>query len=272
MGGIPYYMNHIEQGLSVAQNIDKMFFNKKSELRNEFENLYASLFKNSENYIKVVEALSKKAKGLKRSEILKLTKLKSGEGITTVLKNLESCGFIRTYTSPSKKERDILYQLLDAYTLFHFKYLTKASSSDEHFWTNSINTPTHNSWAGYAFEILTLQHISEIKHALGISGVQTSVYAWRSERSDPAVQIDLVLDRKDGMYNICEIKFSDKQYTITKNYEENLRQKITSFREENVNNKAINLVMITTFGLKKNKYFGVAQREITLKDLFKNSL
>jgi hypothetical protein len=272
MGGIPYYLNQFEQGLSIAQNIDKTFFSKKSELRNEFQNLYASLFKNSEDYIKVVGALSQKMQGLRRSEILKLTKLKSGEGVTTVLKNLESCGFIRTYTSPSKKERDILYQLLDAYTLFYFKYLKKARSNDERFWTNSINTPTHNSWAGYAFEILALQHISEIKNALGISGVQTSVYAWRSERSDPAVQIDLVLDRKDGMYNICEMKFSDRQYAITKNYEENLRQKIASFREENMNNNAINLVMITTYGLKKNKYTGVAQREITLEDLFKNAV
>jgi hypothetical protein len=272
MGGIPYYLNKLEQGLSVAQNIDKIFFSKKSELRNEFENLYASLFKNSGDYIKVVEALSTKMKGLRRGEILKFTKLKSGEGITTVLKNLESCGFIRTYTSPSKKERDVLYQLLDAYTLFYFKYLKKANSNDEHFWTNSINTPTHNSWAGYAFEILALQHISEIKNALGISGVQTAVYAWRSERSDPAVQIDLVLDRKDGMYNICEMKFSDKQYVITKNYEENLRQKIASFREENMNNNAINLVMITTYGLKKNRYFGIAQREITLKNLFKHDV
>ena len=269
MGGIPYYLNQIENGLSVAQNIDKKFFSRNSELQNEFDNLYASLFKNSEDYVKVVKALSTKTKGLTRNEILKATKLKSGDGISNVLKNLEYCGFIRTYTSPTKRERNILYQLLDAYTLFYFKYITNFKGNDEHFWTNSLNTPTQNSWSGYAFEILALQHIREIKNALGISGVATNVYAWRSENSDPAVQIDLVLDRKDGMYNICECKFSEKQYVITKTDEENFRHKIYSFREENMDNKAINFVMITTCGIKKNKYFSIVQREITLLDLFK---
>jgi predicted transcriptional regulator len=131
-----------------------MFFNKQSELKNEFHNLYNSLFKDSEDYIKIVETLSKKHKGLTRSEIAEKTKLSSGGTLSKLLQNLEYCGFIRTYSAFGKTKRDVLYQLMDNFTLFHFKYLANNNFKDEHFWTNSLSTPQHNAWAGNAFEML----------------------------------------------------------------------------------------------------------------------
>ena len=268
MGGIPYYLSKIKRGLSLAQNIDNLFFEHDAELKNEFKNLYASLFRDATGYVKIVEALSKKTKGLTRNELLEVTKLQSGGTFSDILKNLEYCDFIRRYSLPSKRKRDVLYQLLDAYTLFYFKYLEMFDEQDEHFWTNTANSPQHNAWAGYAFEILALQHTNEIKKALGISGVQTATFAWRSERSNPAAQIDLVIDRKDGIINLCEIKFSKTQFIIDKDYEENLRNKIATFQSETKTKKAVHLLMLTTFGLKKNKYFSIAQKEVLLDDLF----
>ena len=268
MGGIPYYLSKMKRGLSLTQNIDNLFFGYDAELKNEFNNLYASMFRDATGYVKIVEALSKKTKGLTRNEILEATKLQSGGTFSEILKNLESCGFIRRYSLPTKRKRDVLYQLLDIYTLFYFKYLEKYDEQDEHFWANTANSPQHNAWAGYAFEILTLLHTNEIKRALGISGVQTSFFAWRSECSEPAVQVDLVIDRKDGIVNLCEIKFSQTQFTINKDYEENLRNKIAAFQTETKTRKAIHLLMLTTFGLQKNKYFSIAQKEVVLDDLF----
>ena len=265
MGGIPYYLSKIDRRLSIAQNIDNLFFANNAELKNEFQNLYASLFKNHADYIKIVEALSTKAKGLSRQEIEKTTGLSSGGGLTTTLKNLEYCGFIRSYNTFGKKKYEQLYQLLDAYTLFYFKYLAKNEYNDTAFWTNSLNTPQHNTWAGYAFEILALQHIAEIKQALGISGIQAAVSAWKGKTA----QIDLIISRKDGIINLCEIKFSGKEFVIDKNYEANLRNKIFTFKEETKTRKAVHLLVLTTYGLVKNKYSGIAQREITLDDLFK---
>jgi AAA+ ATPase superfamily predicted ATPase len=265
MGGVPYYLSKIDGSLSIAQNIDKLFFANNAELKNEFQNLYASLFKNYADYIKIVEALSTKAKGLSRQEIEKITKLSSGGRLTTTLQNLEYCGFIRSYNTFGKKNYEQLYQLLDAYTLFYFKYLAKNKYGDTEFWTNSLNTPQHNTWAGYAFEILALQHIPEIKQALGISGIQSAVSGWKGETA----QIDLIINRKDGIINICEIKFSGKEFVIDKNYEANLRNKIFTFKEETKTRKALHLLMLTTFGLTKNKYSGIAQKEIILDDLFK---
>jgi AAA+ ATPase superfamily predicted ATPase len=269
-GGIPYYLSLFERGKSLPQNVDNICFTINAKLKNEFSNLYASLFKNSADYVEIVAVLSKKNRGLTRNEILKFTKKESGKELTTILQNLESCGFIRSYNALHKKNRDKLYQLLDAYSLFYFNFLENPSSNGENFWTNSINMPRHNAWAGYAFESLALQHIREIKQALGISGIQSGVSAWANNKkeSENGCQIDLLIDRKDGVINICEMKFANTPYIISKTYEENLRNKIAVFVYESKTRKAIHLTLITTFGIVKNKHSGIVQNEIRLNDLF----
>jgi len=270
MGGIPFYLSKIEKEFSLSQNIDRIFFSKTAELKGEFKNLYKSLFKDSEDYIKIVEALSKKSKGLSRKEISKATKISTGGGLTTSLQNLENSCFIRSYTAFGKSKRDALFQLIDSFTLFHFKYLANNDYKDTQFWTNSENTPQRNSWAGFAFEILALQHIGEIKSALSISGIQSAVATWRSNKeTNPSAQIDLIINRNDNIIDLCEVKFSKSKFTIDKEYDEKLREKLVSFMTENNPPKAVHLLMLTTYGVTKNKYYGTIQKEVVLSDLFK---
>ena len=259
----------MQKELSVTQNIDLLFFDENALLKTEFHNLYAALFKNSEDYIKVVESLCKKNKGLTRNEIISTTKLSTSGGLSTILKNLENCGFIRTYTSFGKKERDKLYQLTDFYTLFYFKFIKQNKFNDDNFWVNSINTPLHNSWAGYSFEMLCLYHLKQIKTALGISGVQTSASSWKDYESENGAQIDLILDRKDQIINLCEMKFATDEYEITKNYDTQLRQKKSVFAAKTKTRKAIHFTMVTTYGLKQNMYSNSIQSEVVLEDLFR---
>jgi hypothetical protein len=40
--------------------------------------------------------------------------------------------------------------------------------------------PAHSAWSGVAFEKVCLLHLPQIKQKLGIAGVLTSVYSWRS--------------------------------------------------------------------------------------------
>ncbi|MDR0873388.1 MAG: ATP-binding protein [Prevotellaceae bacterium] len=268
MGGIPFYLSKLKRGNSLAQNIDNLFFNKNGELHNEFNNLYAALFRKSEEYVKVVEALSKKGKGLSRNDIEKSAKISGGGTLTKILKNLEYCDFIRKYNSFGHKKRDTLYQLIDPFTLFYFQFIAKNEYNNEHFWTNSLDTPLHNTWASFAFEKLALLHTAEIKCALGISGIQSAVSAWRSEKSVPAAQIDLVINRKDGIINLIEVKFSTKPFVITRSYEENLQNKISAFKDENSTGKAVHLLFLTTKGVKQNRYSGIIQKELTLNGLF----
>ena len=269
MGGIPFYLKQMQKGLSVAQNIDRLFFEIGCALDGEFDNLYRALFKFSENYIRIVEALASKGKGLTRQEIIQQTKLPNNGGLTTMLKKLESCGFIRQYEPFAKQKKDILYQLTDFYSLFYFRFIQKNRYRDEHFWTNSLGSGIHRSWSGYAFEMLCLMHIAEIKKALGISGVQSLTSSWRSNSSEEGAQIDLVIDRKDQTVNLCEMKYADRTFVIDKQYDENLRNKLASFREETKTRKSLHLTFVTTYGVKPNAYSGHIQKEVVLEDLFK---
>ena len=270
MGGIPYYLNMIDPRLSLAQNIDRLMFNPNGGLYNEFEILYRSLFNNSESYIKVVECLNAKGYGMTRSEIAETSGIKSGKTLTTILDNLESCGFIRRYNNYGCSERKSLFQLIDFFTLFHFRFMRNSSFRNLQYWTSLQRTPRFYAWAGISFEILSACHINEIKRKLGISGVATNVYSWRSkgETSDRAVQIDLVIERADNTINICEIKFTEKEFAINKDYDHNLCHKLSTFTEETKTRKSVQLVFVTSCGLLRNMYSGRVQAEVTLDDLF----
>lgn len=277
MGGIPYYLSFMRKDRSLAQNIDLLFFRNGAELSDEFENLYRALFKNAGLHTQIVTALAMKAKGVTRQELLKLTKLTNNGAFSTALEELESCGFIRQYdpfgkqkSGPRERQkREALFQLVDFYTLFYFHFICANHYRDESFWTTSQNTPLHASWSGYAFEMLCLDHVRQIKQALGIAGVQTLIGSWNSTTVDKGAQIDLVIDRKDETVNLCEMKYCSTLFAIDKGYEEILRNKIQAFREETRTRKSLMLTLVTTYGLKENMHSGCVQSQVLLDDLFK---
>jgi hypothetical protein len=267
-GGIPYYLSLLDKKFSVPQNVDLLLFSESGRLKNEFSNLYASLFKFSERYIKIVDALSKKLKGLTREEILNATKLPDGGNFTKLLNDLELCGFIRKYNGFGKKKKESLFQLVDFYTLFYFRFIENNRSQDENFWSHSTDTSPIRAWRGYTFELLCLTHISEIKRALGIHGMLTKVATWKSEQSDEGAQIDLLIERNDNVINLCEMKFSNAEYIIDKAYFKKLQNKIEAFRSETNPQQAIHLTFISSNGLKPNAYSQQVQNEVILSDLF----
>lgn len=137
LGGIPFYWNLLEKGLGLTQNIDKIFFAKNGKLANEFNLLYALLFKSPEQYIDVVTALGRKKVGMTREEIITTIDKPSNGALSKVLDELEYCGFIRKYSSYGKKTKLAIYQLIDNYTLFYFKFIQQNKNNDEHFWSAS---------------------------------------------------------------------------------------------------------------------------------------
>lgn len=271
MGGIPYYWSMLDRSRSLAQNIDSIFFAKGGKLSNEFSQLYKSLFKYPDVYINIVTILGQKKIGMTRDEIVEAGKLTSSGMLTKVLDELECCGFIRKYNSYGKKTKLALYQLIDNYTLFYFKFVRNNENNDEHFWSASIDSQMHRTWSGLAFERLCLQHIPQIKEKLGISGVLSNVYSWRknADEHSQGAQIDLLIDRNDQVINLCEMKFSMSEYTITSDYDRNLRQKKSIFIDETKTHKAVHITMLTTYGLKRNMYTDIIQNEVTLQDLFR---
>jgi AAA+ ATPase superfamily predicted ATPase len=266
-GGIPFYLNMFQKEWSLAQNVDRLCFVKNSTLQNEFSILYSSLFKYSENHELVVKSLAKKKMGMTREEIIQETKLQGG-GLTTVLEELEQCNFIHSYSAYEKRTKERLYQLIDFYSLFYLNFIKKTKQNNEHFWTNLIDNAKHRAWSGYAFEQVCMQHATQIRQKLGISGVITYSAAWRSKKSEPAAQIDLLIDRNDGIINLCEMKYADNEFVIDKKQDEKLRNKRSAFAGETKTRKAVHITMITTYGVKRNEYWSNIQSEITMNDLF----
>ena len=275
MGGIPYYLSLIDPESAFNANIDNMFFRKRAELWDEFDHLYQTLFSNSEQYIKIVEQLSKKRMGLTRSEISERTKLPANGVLTKMLNNLNDSGFIRKYAFYGRKSKETLYQLSDYYTLFYFRFIKDGFGKDEHFWSNTLDNPSRNAWAGLTFEQGCNDHIAPIKKKLGISGVLSDESTWFSLRTDEenssGAQIDLLIDRRDQVINICEVKFSMNEFRIDKDYDQRLRNKIAVFRQETKCKKTIQLSMITTYGVQKNKYSSIVTNTVLLDDLFEST-
>lgn len=272
MGGIPYYWSLLEPGYSMAQNIDRLFFADKGKLRYEFNELYHSLFRNPENYITIVQILGKNNAGLTRDELIDKSKIENGGNLSKQLEDLEHCGFIQYLNTPSNKKYRGVYKLIDNFTLFYLKYMRENSTNDESFWTNNYNSSVRLSWVGIAFERVCFQHIRQIKEALQIGGVLSNVYSLNIKAANSngrGAQIDMIIDRNDNTINLCEMKFSNKPFTIDKEYQRNLLNKIESVQEYSNNKKTIILTMITIYGIEKNGYWNIVQKEVTIDDLFK---
>ena len=268
-GGIPYYLDFFEADRSLAQNIDRIYFAPDAPLRYEYENLFQSLFKNADSYIKVIEALATKKKGLRREDLADMAMIKGGGTLTKIIADLVSCGFIREYMAFGKQKRDRLYQLIDPFSLFHLAFSEKQRRFTENYWLHYSTTPAHTAWSGYAFELVCLLHIPQIKEALGISGVLTEVSSWYSKTSDPGAQIDLVLDRADKIIHLCEMKFASDEYSIDKDYSKRLREKKSSFLAETGTRKAAHTTLATTYGLARNEYGAEVLFQLTMDDLFR---
>lgn len=272
MGGIPYYLSLLDNRYSLAQNIDNLFFKDDGELWDEFDHLYNTLFSNSDVYVKVVDALNRKKSGLTRNEIIQETGLPTNGYLSKVLKNLVLSGFARAYEQFNKKKKNTVYQLADYYTAFYLRFIKDHHGKDEHFWSNSGENSSVKAWEGLTFEQVCKDHISQIKYKLGISGVLSSTSTWSvkadAKEGHSGAQIDLLIDRKDMVISICEIKFSVKEYEITKEYDLKLRNKIGTFAEVTGCRQSIQLIMITTYGVKQNMYSSLINNQVTLEDLF----
>ena len=279
LGGVPFYLEKLNKGEGVAQNIDRLLFDEDGELHDEFQSLYNSLYKNATNHIKIVTALATKGHGLTRKELIEKTKLSDNGKFSLMLEELQSCGFIRSYEPYLSKMRQkpftedrlspvTLYQLVDPFTLFHFQVMRKADAHDPNYWSNNQNSHVYSTWSGLSFEMLCLNHVEQIKMALGISGITANAFSWLGKGKDRSAQIDLLIDRADKTINICEMKFYNKPYAMTAKDEDDIERKVTSFIEATHTDKNIIVTMITAKGLERNEHSEGIQKELTLDQLF----
>ena len=267
-GGAPYYWSLLDRSLSLAQNVDRLCFTQGGELTVEFKRLYASVFKRADKHIKVVEALASRKSGMSRDEIVSAVGLKDSGKLSRILEELEESGFIRIYSPLGRVKRGSIYQLVDAFTLFYLTFMKGRSIARTGYWLNGIGSAERLSWEGVAFERVCMWHEHEIKTALGIAGVSASVCAWRSARKSGGAQIDLLIDRKDGVVNVCEVKFVTGEFSIGAKYAHELENKLSVLKDETQTEKSLHLTMVTVSGVKRNEYSYLVHSQVRLDDLF----
>ena len=271
LGGIPYYLNYFNKALSVPQNIQAMFFDSGAPLKNEFDRLFSSLFTNPDTMKSIIIALNSKNRGLTREELLSKVEITDSGSFSKQLKALESGAFVIKYDSYGNGKRNTFYKVSDPFCIFYLRFVNDNSSKVKKDWLNYAGSQSVTIWSGLAFENLCFNHIKQIKAALGISGVSTNESLWSKKGTDTeeGAQIDLIIERKDNVINMCEIKYYNDEFVANKDCHFALARKQRLLREVVPKKASIHNTLITTFGLKQVEYFGDFINTITLDDLFK---
>lgn len=268
-GGVPFYLSLLDNEQTLAENIDRLYFSETGELRREYARIYKSLFKTPDPYMLIIEALAKSKSGLTRSEIAKNSGLQPNGKLTQMLENLQYSSIIRMFygkVNGKIKIRDAYYQLTDLFTLFHLTFNTVKHNPT--FWQDRTATSRINTWNGLAFERVCLWHIPQIRKALGLNRIAVEYYSWRSTDKTTKAQIDMLIERADKLINVCEIKFASSQFTISKQEDMAMRNRMETFRSESHTLCGLIPTWITTYGLHKNQYSSEVQYQVVINDLF----
>jgi uncharacterized protein len=264
MGGIPYYLNHIDKSKSIVQNINDLCFKKDGLLYGEFPRLFKSLFEASELNLHIVKEIAKYRYGVQFTRLVEKVGKKAGGRFSERLAELEATGFIQKFLPYGHKKRGYFYKVIDEYTVFYLQWIAeivegKAIPKEMDYWSKVIKSPSWYSWAGYAFESVCYKHIDKIIYALGLSKTGCFVSFWRYQVSsldlqENGAQIDLLLDRDDGAITICEIKFTSNPFVIDKTVAKDLVRKLDVFSEQSKTKKQLFLAIVSASGVKENPW------------------
>ena len=268
-GGIPMYLSYVQPGLSLAQIIDRLFFNRKAKLKDEFERLFSSIFRSPEQYKAIVRLLSKRHSGYSREEISQKTGIPSGKGLSEILRALEASDFIEYYKPFESNKRNMQYRLIDPFCLFYLDQV-EGLGRGENFWRDNENLPRLHTWRGRAFENACLSHVGQIKSAMGVGGVSSENAAWTMQgmEGQTGMQIDLVISRSDRVVNLCELKFVNTEFEVRNDYEMILRERLNWMIGHVSRRHNVQMTLVTTYGLKYGIHSGIFQRVVTLDSLF----
>ena len=267
-GGIPYYLSYFRKGYSFEKNTDMILFGRKPRLQDEFNRLFRAIFSNAEDCKKIIRFLASRNYGFTREEISTGTDLPLGGGLSNTLATLIESDFIVRYVPYGKCQKEY-YKLIDNFCVFWLKYV-ETNQKEANFMNDNITSDVMRSWRGVAFEQVCWQHVAQIKRALGIEGVRSSISSLNQRGDDEktGAQIDMLIVRDDNIVNLCEMKFSATEYSINKSEEQKLLNRIEALKSMLNQRQTIHLTLVTTYGLAYGKYSGKVQKVIVADDLF----
>lgn len=274
IGGIPEYLKWVNKDSSVFLSLCHSSFRADSFFSHEYERIFTSSLSDNPHYKRIIEFLSKH-RFATRSTILKHLQLKSGGTLTALLEDLELSGFVGRYTPFNLKEDSLLarYAISDPYLQFYFRFIKPIarnidSAAYDRNPSAALNREAYFKCLGHAFERFCRDFHHVIARILGFGAVayKSGVFFDRaSDAQDPGYQLDLVYDRADMVYTICEIKYL--QSKVSPKVIPEFEKKLALF--SNPKQRTIERVLIANEGadsaLISRGYF---DRVITLDELF----
>lgn len=272
LGGIPYYLKYVEPGLTANQNIQNIYFNASSPLKDEFKKLFSALFSQADAYMELVHIVATNRAGMTRSEIEKKAKLSTnGGGLTRRLQDLCQAGFFEQKTG-WHRVRGEYYKLIDEFCLFQLDWVlpTKKRQLPRDYWLNASQEPQYRAWSGYAFEGVCMKHVHQIISAAQVQSAKL-IDSWRfiPRQQDPEQQ-GVQIDRTDDAITLCEMKFTDEPFVIDKAYGQILNRKMNVFRSKTKTRKQLFWVIVSASGIKPSLYSEeLISAVVIADDLFK---
>ena len=271
VGGIPYYLQYFERENSLPQNIDKIFFTDNAVLKDEYDRLFSSLFVNPETMKAIIGALFTKRRGLSRKELTSQTGITDSGELSKQLKALISGDFIIEYESFGNSKAETFYKLVDPFCIFYLEFMKGKKRSKQQNWVNIEDSPAVRTWKGYSFENVCWNHRIQIKEALRIGGVSTTESLWskRGTKESQGTQIDMIIERKDNVVNMCEMKFYSDDYEVDLDDHKSLERRKKLLRDRIPKKAVVHSTLVTTYGLARNGYYSDFVNVITMDALFK---
>ena len=263
IGGVAEYLEHVNAGESVVATIDRLCFQLSAYLENEYDEVFKSLFDEYSYHQRIMNVLADNRKeGVTRNELIQYLGISSGGKFSSSLEDLIQSGFILKYEAFKNSKKVILYRIYDEFCLFHLQFLQKHKGSS---WMSLFQQQSYITWCGYAFETICLKHIEALKKALKCDQIASFNYHWKNQHAE----IDLVIDRNDGVVTLCEIKFYNEVFSLDQHLLQQLRTKENEFRKTTKTKKSIYTCLISTFGIKPNEYSNaILSNSLTMLDLF----
>ena len=267
-GGLPFFFDLMNTSHSLAQNINRLLFDKDALYRDETKRLLEATLSESPVYGQILSMLASAKYGIKKAVLQEKIGASNGT-YGRAIQDLVDCGYIIEYKKKYEEHNPLYVQLMDPFLLFHYHCLSKEKKIDSYEDLVS-DTGRYENWRGQAFEILCFKNTYSIKSALGIRGVKTECYPWYNSEDDKneRAQIDMVIERADKITNLCEIKYTNKPFEVDASYEQQLIRKRDIFKKKTRTAQALKIIMISAKGLSGTTYLSYISDVITLDDLF----
>lgn len=234
-GGVPRYLEDVDPGLSAAENIRRLCFLPKAPLRDDFSQVFHSVFGgDAETKKAILEALADGPLGV--SELAeRLGKERSGN-LSRHLGQLAVAGFVSEDAGLNPETgrplRLTRFRLRDNYTRFYLKCIRPNGAVIDRGAFSFASLETLPGWEavmGLQFENLVVGNLPDLLPLLGLRGVLLSSaapYRQKGGRRKTGCQIDLLL-QAGRTACVVEIK---RRRQIGREVEDEVAAKIKALR------------------------------------------